>query len=179
VIAETPRLKLRTWDEEDLLPFANLNADRMVMEYFPSTLRFEETQASFHRICAGFQKNGFGLWAAEEKASGQFMGFIGLSIPSFSASFTPCVEIGWRLARPFWDRGFATEGALEALKLGFERHGLAEIVSFTAKTNLRSARVMQKIGMSFAGEFEHPKVEASSSLCRHVLYKMTKQSWST
>lgn len=175
VVGETERLRLRTWSEDDLLPYADLNADPKVMEFFPSTLRFDDSYSSYRRIQDGFRRHGYGLWAAESKVTGEFMGFIGLSIPSFEASFTPCVEIGWRLSQRYWGQGLATEGAQLALRLGFERHQLDEIVSFTAKINERSWRVMRKLGMTEAGEFDHPKIDPGSALCRHVLYKMTQQ----
>ncbi|MBX2995221.1 MAG: GNAT family N-acetyltransferase [Bdellovibrionaceae bacterium] len=175
VVGETERIRLRTWSEADLLPYADLNADPEVMEFFPSTMRFDDSLASYRRIQDGFRRHGFGLWAAESKATDEFMGFIGLSIPNFEAAFMPCVEIGWRLAKNYWGQGLATEGARKALELGFDRYQLAEIVSFTAKTNVRSWNVMRKIGMTAAGEFDHPKVDPASPLCRHVLYKMTQK----
>ena len=138
---ETPRLLLRRWREEDLEPFAALNADPEVMEHFPSMLSREESDAGVDRVEKHFENHGYGFWAVEVPCQARFIGFIGLAVLAFETSFTPCVEIGWRLARPWWGRGFATEGARAALTHGFDRLGLPEIVSFTVPGNIRSRRV--------------------------------------
>jgi RimJ/RimL family protein N-acetyltransferase len=128
------------------------------MRYFPSTLTEAQTGALMERISAHFERYGFGLWAVELKGSGEFAGFIGLSVPQFEAHFTPCVEIGWRLAAEHWNRGLASEGANAVLKFGMEHLGLGEIVSLTAAENVASRRVMEKIGMvrNAADDFDHP-----------------------
>jgi RimJ/RimL family protein N-acetyltransferase len=170
----TKRLLLRHWREADVAPFAALNADPEVMRHFPSPLTREQTEAMYGRILEGFATRGFGLWAVELVASGEFIGFVGLLVPSFEAHFTPCVEIGWRLARKYWGNGYAPEAAREVLRDGFERVGLSEIVSMTATTNLPSMRVMEKIGMvrSPGDDFDHPWLDAGHPLCRHVLYRV-------
>ncbi|MCE3233645.1 MAG: rimL [Rickettsiaceae bacterium] len=170
---QTPRLILRHWKESDLLPFAALNADPEVMRFFPSTLTKEESDAMAERIKASFTQDGFGLWAAELKEEGQFIGFIGLNRPSFEAHFTPCVEISWRLAKEYWNKGYATEGAKAALEYGFNKLDLHEIVSFTAVINTPSRRVMEKIGMKREpqDDFDHPKLSDGNPLLRHVLYR--------
>ena len=168
---ETERLLLRTWTEADVVPFSLMNGDPQVMEYFPSTLSSEESLQLYQRITAFMENRGFGLFAVELKRSHEFMGFIGLNEPTFTAAFTPCVEIGWRLARPFWGQGFATEGAKACLDFGFSTLHLQEIVSFTSKLNLKSIAVMERIGMQYAGEFEHPKLEPGHRLRTHVLYR--------
>ena len=167
----TDRLLLRRWRDADRTPFAALNADRVVMEHFPSPLTRAESDALADRIEAAMADRPFGLWAVEVPDEAPFIGFVGLSVPNFEAAFTPCVEIGWRLARPFWGRGYATEAARRALAYGFEELELAEIVSLTAVQNVRSQRVMQRLGMVQDGEFDHPKIPGHR-LERHVLYRI-------
>jgi len=174
---ETPRLRLRRWRPEDLNPFAALNADPEVMEHFPSALSREESIATVSRIEKHFEKHGYGLWAVELPGEAPFIGFIFLAVPAFEASFTPCVEIGWRLARPWWGQGFATEGARAVLAHGFESLKLPEIVSFTVPGNTRSRRVMEKLGMRYSEEFEHPNLPPQHPLCRHVLYRLSRAEW--
>ena len=173
MIAEinTARLLLRRWRPEDREPYAALSADPAVMEHYPSVLSRAQAEARVDEIEAEFARVGFGRWAVEIPGESGFAGSIGLSVVSFEAAFTPCVEIGWRLARRFWGRGYATEGALAAVEVGFERLGLREIVSFTVPANARSIRVMEKIGMTFSGEFDHPELPEGHALRRHVLYR--------
>jgi RimJ/RimL family protein N-acetyltransferase len=173
----TPRLWLRRWRAEDLEPFAALNADPEVMEHFPSTLSREETAAAVGRVEKHFEDRGFCFWAVEVPGRAPFIGFIGLAVPAFETSFTPCVEIGWRLARPWWGQGFATEGARAALAYGFERLDLPEIVSFTVPGNVRSRRVMEKLGMRYSEDFEHPRIDPLHPLSRHVLYRLSRPEW--
>ena len=171
-VLSTPRLRLRPWRESDLAPFAALNADPAVMEHFPSVLAREESDAMARRIMARIEERGWGNWAVEVAGGEPFIGFTGLSAPAFEAHFTPCVEVGWRLARSAWGKGYATEAARAALAYGFGELGLAEIVSFTALSNRRSMAVMERIGMRRDGEFDHPKLDAASPLRRHVLYRI-------
>jgi len=173
---ETPRLLLRRWRDADREPFARLNADPRVMEFFPAALSREQSDELADRIEAHFEKHGFGLFAAELRQGGAFIGFIGLWTPDFDAAFTPCVEIGWRLAAEHWSQGLATEGAKEVLRHAFETLRLDEIVSFTAPANLASRRVMEKIGMtrSPADDFDHPRLPAGHPLRRHVLYRIRR-----
>src|SRR3989442_8632545 len=147
VSVETQRLILRRWRPSDRLPFARLNADPLVMEFMPAPLTREESDQLADRIEAHFREHEFGLWAAELLADHSFIGFIGLSVPDFQARFTPCVEIGWRLAAEHWNRGLATEGAQRVARYAFESLGSTEIVSFTVPANLPSRRVMEKLGM--------------------------------
>jgi RimJ/RimL family protein N-acetyltransferase len=174
----TERLVLRPWRDSDLAPFAALNADPEVMAHFPATMTPAETAAMAERMAAALAERGFGWWAAEVPGVAPFIGFIGLSVPSFGAHFLPpgqrVVEVGWRLARPYWGKGYATEGAREALRFGFGELGLAEIVSFTTTTNLRSQAVMQRLGMirDPADDFDHPKLPPGHRLQRHVLYRL-------
>jgi RimJ/RimL family protein N-acetyltransferase len=147
VAFETLRLLLRAWEETDRVPFAEMNADAQVMCYFPSALAADETDAFLERIRLHFEQHRFGLWAVELKDTNEFAGYIGLAVPSFKAHFTPCVEIGWRLAARFWNRGLATEGAAAVLSFAHDNLRLEEVVSFTAAENVASRRVMEKIGM--------------------------------
>ncbi len=169
---ETDRIRLRQWREEDFAPFAALTADLEVMRYFPTTLSAEESAALAGRYRDLIAERGWGFWAAEEKASGDFMGFIGLHIPTAPLSFAPCVEIGWRLARKWWGQGLATEGARGALEFGFRELDLDEIVSFTALVNHRSEAVMRRLGMRRDSTFEHPFVPPGHVLREHCLYRL-------
>ena len=168
---------MRRWRPEDLGPFAALNADPDVMEHFPSMLSPEETAAAIGRVERHFESHGFGFWAVEVPGVEPFIGFIGLAVPAFETSFTPCIEIGWRLARSWWGQGLATEGARAALAYGFERLSLPEIVSFTVPGNVRSRRVMEKLGMRYSEDFEHPRIEPGHPLRRHVLYRLSRAEW--
>ena len=172
----TERLFLRQWRPSDRAPFAALNADPRVMAYFPAPLARDESDALVTRIEAHFAEHGFGLWAVEIPHVTPFAGFIGLAIPRFTAHFTPCVEIGWRLAAAYWGKGYATEGARAVLTFGFETVGLSEIVSFTVPANRRSRRVMERIGMTHtpADDFDHPALPEGHPLRRHVLYRCTR-----
>ena len=176
---QTPRLKLRQWRESDRAPFAAMNADPAVMEFFPSLQSHEASDASIAAWQVQFTDQGWSNWAVELLASGQFIGFIGLSVPRRALPFSPCVEIGWRLARAHWRWGYATEGARATLRAGFERIGLAEIVSFTAVGNSRSRSVMERIRMTNANQdFEHPGVPQGHPLRLHCLYRLARSHWS-
>jgi len=177
-VLRTERLILRRWRAADRALFAKINADPKVMEYFPAPLSPAESDALVDRIESHFVKRGFGPSAAELKESGAFIGFIGLSVPRFEAAFTPCVEIGWRLAAEHWGRGLATEGARAALEYGFAELGLKEIVSFTTARNVRSRRVMEKLGMTYdaADDFDYPSLPEGHPLRRHVLYRLRRNS---
>jgi ribosomal-protein-alanine N-acetyltransferase len=170
---EAARLRLRRWREEDREPFAAINADPRVMEFFLAPLSPRESDELLERIEAGFEMHGFGLWALEPRDGGDLLGFTGLAVPEFESRFTPAVEVGWRLAAPAWGHGYATEAARAALDFGFERVGLEEIVSFASDVNLRSRAVMERLGMSHdpADDFDHPGIRAGNPLRRHVLYR--------
>ncbi|MGA3219778.1 MAG: GNAT family N-acetyltransferase [Acidimicrobiales bacterium] len=169
----SPRTVLRHWRDDDREGFAELNADPEVMEHFPKVLTRAESDAFVDRIMAGMTERGWGLWAVELTATGAFCGFVGLNPVSFDAPFTPAVEIEWRLARSYWGQVIATEAAAVALSYAFETLGLEEVVSFTSTTNLRSQRVMQKLGMHRdpADDFDHPGLPLGHHLRRPVLYR--------
>ena len=172
----TSRLVLRQWRDEDLEPFAALNADPEVMRHFPATMAREQSDAFVEQQRALLADRGWGLWAVEADLG--FIGFVGLSVPRFEAHFTPAVEIGWRLARGAWGRGYATEAARVAAGFGFAEVGLDEVVSFTTTGNERSRRVMERIGMTHdpADDFDHPLLPPGHPLQRHVLYRLESPS---
>ena len=176
MILETERLILREWRESDADPFAEMNSDARVMKFFPALLSRSESDLLVDRIKAHVRGHGFGPFAAELRGGHAFIGFIGLSIPNFQAHFTPCVEIGWRLAAGYWNQGLATEGAQRVVRYGFETLGVREIVSFTVPANLPSRRVMEKLGMTHDpnDDFEHPKLPEGHPLRRHVLYRLAR-----
>jgi RimJ/RimL family protein N-acetyltransferase len=173
------RIRLRLWRDSDSAPFAAMNADPGVMEHMPALLTRAESDAMAARIAQSFSERGLGLWALEIPGVAPFAGYVGLSVPSFDAPFTPCVEVGWRLVRARWGAGYATEGARLAIRDGFERLGLEEIVSLTIRANLRSWRVMERLGMrrSPADDFEHPRLPSGHPLAPHVLYRLRRSEW--
>jgi RimJ/RimL family protein N-acetyltransferase len=181
IVAQTERLILRRWLPSDREPFARMNADPRVMEFFPDVLSREESDGAVaDRIEPHFERHGFGWCATELRETGAFIGFVGLAVPSFEAHFTPCVEIGWRLAAAYWGRGLATEGAREMVRYAFDELALEAIVSMTVPANLRSRRVMEKLGMTHdpSDDFDHPNLPEGHPLRRHVLYRLRRRDWS-
>jgi ribosomal-protein-alanine N-acetyltransferase len=173
------RVRLRRWRDEDRAPFAALNCDARVMEFFPALLSRQQSDAMIDYIEAHFAAHGFGLWAVEVPGVAPLIGFAGLGVKRFAAHFTPCVEVGWRLAFAYWGHGYATEAARVALAHGFATAGLAEIVSYTSTGNLRSRAVMERLGMRRdpADDFDHPELPADHPLRRHVLYRLGAGSY--
>ncbi|GAA4975939.1 GNAT family N-acetyltransferase [Yinghuangia aomiensis] len=173
----TDRLLLRQWQPSDAEPFARLNADPAVMEHFVAPLDRAASDAMAGRCRAAIERDGWGLWAVEVRATGEFIGFTGLARPVVDAPFMPAVEIGWRLARSAWGHGYATEAATAAAAFGFDDVGLSEIVSFTAVRNLRSRAVMERLGMTHDphDDFDHPRIPEGHPLRRHVLYRLRRQ----
>jgi RimJ/RimL family protein N-acetyltransferase len=173
---DTDRLRLRQWRESDGAPFAAMAADPRVMEFLLPLPTRADSDALIERVRIRIAENGWGLWAVEHKATGEFIGFTGLNVPVAALPFSPCVEIGWRFARHTWGQGFATEAARGALQVGFERLGFDEIVAFTAIGNLRSAAVMERLGMheDVAGAFDHPLVPEGHPLRHHRLYRIAR-----
>ena len=171
----TRRLRLRQWRETDRGPYAALNADPTVMRFFAGTQSREASDRSIDMWRAELDERGWSNWAVEDLASGAFVGFIGLSVPKRALPFMPCVEIGYRLAKEHWGKGYATEGAKAALDVAFTRLSLNEVVSFTALLNLPSRAVMERIGMTNANEdFDHPALPEGSELRRHCLYRINR-----
>lgn len=179
-VFESERFRLRHWRDDDLPSFARMCADPRVMQYLGPLLSHEESDAIAAFIRARIALLGYGLWALEVPGEVSFGGFVGLTSPTWEASFVPCTEIGWRLSPELWGRGFATEAAKAVLHLAFETHGLAEILAFTVPANVRSRRVMERLGMRRdpAEDFEHPRVAEGSLLRRHVLYRLSRDDWS-
>jgi RimJ/RimL family protein N-acetyltransferase len=176
---ETERLLLRQWKSADREPFAALNADSRVMEFFRSPLTRTESDAMADRCQSLIEKRGWGLWAVESKTTQEFIGFVGLNTPSAELPFSPCVEVGWRLGFQHWGKGFASEAARAALRVGFQNLGLREIVSFTAIRNVRSRAVMERLGMWESATFDHPRMPEGSGLRRHCLYRLSSDSHAT
>lgn len=178
----TNRLVLRSWRKEDFEPFAQINADPKVMEYFLAPMSKEESDQMMMRMQAKIEKRGWGLWAISPHDSSELMGFIGLNDvnrETCPTHFSPAVEVGWRLSPAYWGQGFATEGALACLSYAFETLHLSEVVSFTAVQNKKSVAVMERIGMhrNPADDFDHPKIPEGHWLRRQVLYRITKSEW--
>jgi RimJ/RimL family protein N-acetyltransferase len=173
----TERLILREWRDADVAPFIKMNADPVVMEFFPQTLSEERTRRFVDLIRTRWRELGYSLWAVERKDMGTFIGYVGLWPATFPAHFTPAVEVGWRLAADQWGKGYATEGARAALEYAFGKLDFKEIVSFTSTINMRSWRVMERLGMrrDLSGDFEHPNVPEGHPLRPHVLYRIRRE----
>jgi RimJ/RimL family protein N-acetyltransferase len=178
-VIETKRLILRTWKTEDAATYFQINQDPKVIELLRGPLRMEEVNAFISSMNQNQDRHGFTLWAASLKQSGELMGFIGLNYIDWGMHFTPAVEIGWRLGSQYWGNGYATEGAKAALDYGFNQVGLEEIVSFTVPPNIRSLRVMEKIGLKrdLSIDFAHPKLPADHKLSFHVLYRLSAKEY--
>jgi RimJ/RimL family protein N-acetyltransferase len=176
IVIQTERLILRRWHNGDREQFAEMNSDPEVMKYFPGLLTRAESDGLADRIEQHIATRGFGLWALEIPNLVSFAGYVGLAVPRFEARFTPCVEIGWRLAHAFWGNGYATEAAKAAMTFGFDELRLDEIVSFTVPNNTRSRRVMEKLDMTHdpRDDFDHPVLPEGHSLRRHVLYRKAR-----
>ena len=176
----TARLLLRRWQPRDKQAFAALNDNSDVMRYMPGRLSQGDSDGWADRIEAEFERDGFGLWALELPGEASFIGFTGLRYISFAASFAPAVEIGWRLAPKFWGKGYATEAARLAMRIGFEGFALQEIVAETTETNLASRRVMERLGMTYDSnaDFDHPQIADDHPLRRYVLYRLSQTCWS-
>jgi RimJ/RimL family protein N-acetyltransferase len=175
---DTDRLRLRQWREIDREPFARLSNDLRVMEFLPNLLDRPTSDDMVDRIQNLIEERGWGLWAVETHSEQQFIGFVGLHIPKVDLPFSPCVEIGWRLAFDYWGKGYATEAAKGALSVGFDRLNLPEIVSFTAVINRRSRAVMERLGMELApATFEHPSLAEGHRLREHVVYRLSQAKW--
>jgi RimJ/RimL family protein N-acetyltransferase len=175
-IIETDRLILRTWRTDDAEPFFHINQDPKVLEFVPGPMTRERVQEIITYITEHQKQHGYSMWATELKASGEFMGWVGLNYVDWpDIHFTPAVEVGWRLGSRFWGKGYAPEAAKAALHYGFNDCGLEEIISFTVPENQRSRRVMEKIGMTqdMEANFSHPQFPADHRLSTHVLYRVS------
>ncbi len=179
-IYETERLILRNWLHKDIEPFAKMNSDDDVMRFFEKKISLEQTIQSVEKMKACHKKYGYTFWAVENKKDQKFIGCIGIFMSEdYESPFTPGVEIGWRLDKPYWNKGYATEGAKKSLRIGFEDFKINEICAITVPTNLASRNVMEKLGMKRNPneDFEHPKVSDNHPFKTHVLYRLKKQDW--
>lgn len=179
IIIETNRLILRTFEERDIDPMILIDQDPKVCEFLPSIGNRDKTTQSIHKFITHYRDHGFSLYAVELKSTGEMIGWCGLMIPAFEAHFMPAVEIAWRLASQHWNHGYATEAAKAVLQYAFEQLKLNEVVSLTVPDNIRSRRVMEKIGLHHNSndDFDHPKLEKLHPLCRHVLYRIYKKEY--
>ncbi len=178
-IIKTKRLILRQWRDQDLEPYAKLNADPRVMELFPAIWTREESEASLQSARNHIEKYGWGKWAVSLRETDEFIGRIGLEEVGFQAPFSPNIELGYRIVYQHWGKGYALEGARAAVEYGFRRLNLKEIVAFTPIQNLRSQIVMQRIGMHHnpKDDFDHPKLPKEHKLNRHVLCRLKSSEW--
>jgi ribosomal-protein-alanine N-acetyltransferase len=175
----TRRLRLRDWRRSDLAPVAALNSDPRVMAFLPKLLERSESDSLVKRLKDHFAQHGFGWWAVERIDDKRFVGFVGLTVHAADLRFSPCVDVGWRLAQEYWGNGYASEAAQAALAFGFEEKGLDEIVSYTVPANARSRRVMERLGMTRnpQDDFAHPGLPAGHPLQAHVLYRLERAVW--
>jgi len=176
-VIETARLILRQWQTEDYASFAQMSTNPQVMQYFPKLLNRTESDAFIDKVKAIIELKGWGFWAVELKETQQFIGFVGLHDQPTQFSFSPCVEIGWRLDQAFWGKGYASEAANAALAFAFDQLKLEKVVSFTTLDNKKSQKVMEKIKMRKITEFQHPALDLNHPLSWHVLYEISKQEF--
>ncbi|MFN8406759.1 MAG: GNAT family N-acetyltransferase [Sphingobacteriaceae bacterium] len=180
IVIETERLLLRTWQESDELPYLRINQDPKVIEFLPGSLTMEQVREFMSHENEQYYTKGYTLWAACLKETQELIGFIGLDYTDWpGVDFTPFVDIGWRLGTQYWGKGYATEGARAVLNFGFNTCGLDQIVAYTAHANIRSMRVMEKLGMKLdsKADFAHPSLPADHPLSRHVLYRLSKEEF--
>jgi len=177
---KTERLLLRQWRDEDLPGFAKINSDPEVMEFYPHLLDRQQSNAGAVKFKSLISKNGWGFWALESRRDQNFLGLVGLNIHAYKLPFGPCVEIGWRLARKDWGKGYATEAAIACLDFAFDELKLSEVYSFASVSNMRSRAVMERLHMeNIWRNFNHPMTPHNSPLCEHVAYKIDRQRWSS
>jgi ribosomal-protein-alanine N-acetyltransferase len=171
---ETARLLLRGWRDSDVEPWVQMNADPRVTEFFPRIYTRELSESTAQRLGADLESRGYGWWVVDVREGRAFAGVVALQEVPFPAHFTPAREIGWRFAPECWGFGYATEAARVALGFAFNRLGWHEVVAMTAVPNLRSQRVMERLGMTrvAGGDFDHPRIEEGHPLRRHVLYRI-------
>ena len=175
---KTERLLLRQWRSEDMPGFAELNADPEVMEFYPQLLSPQTSNAGAEKFKSLISKNGWGFWAVESIPERSFIGLVGLHRPTYDLPFGPCVEIGWRLARAYWGKGYATEAARVCLEFAFDQLNLSEVYAFTSVPNMKSRAVMERLDMvNMLANFDHPMMPHDSPLREHVVYRIDKQQW--
>ena len=177
VILATQRLILRPWRDEDLAPLFGINGDPDSMRFFAASMTRAESDAWAARLRAHFAEHGWGFWVVAEAATGDFVGVVGLMTIPWQADFTPAVEVGWRISARFRRQGYAEEAARAALAHGFGALGLQNIVAFTVPGNAASWKLMEKLGMTAAGEFDHPRLPEGHHYRRHLLYRLDQAGW--
>jgi RimJ/RimL family protein N-acetyltransferase len=169
------RLGFRSWEMHDIAAMAAINADPQVMEFFPTTQDMQQTEAFVMRMQQQMTEKRYCYFAVEKLDDHAFIGFIGLSDKTFEAAFTPCVDVGWRLARSAWGHGYATEGAKRCLEYGLHELGLREIYAIAPLINIKSEGVMKKIGMNKVCEFVHPQLPGDKRLRDCVVYVLLRE----
>ena len=172
-IIETKRLGLRNWLPGDEAPFVEMCQDPKVMEFFPAILSEVETLDLIERLKLHYEKHGYTYFAVDELESGEFIGFCGFAVQAWQSEYTPCVDMGWRLKQSAWGKGYATEAAKVCLEAAHQKFGLQEVFAFTPDLNLASQKVMKKIGLDYAGSFQHPKIANDGRFKSCVAYKKT------
>ena len=170
-IIKTERLGLRNWLPSDEVPFTEMCKDELVMEHFPKTLSEEETRAFISRLDNHFKQHGYCYFAVDILETTEFIGFTGFAKQEWKSEFTPCVDIGWRLKKEAWGKGYATEAAQACLEVAYSKFGLEEVLAFATDTNKASQNIMIKIGLQFAGTVQHPAIIDDSRFEHCVVYK--------
>lgn len=175
-IFRSDRLGFRQWKSSDLMPFCRICSDPDVMEFFPNIMTKEQTESSVNRFFNHIETYGHGFFAVDHLESGEFIGFVGYIYQTMNVDFAPCYEIGWRLDKNHWNRGLATEGAKACLDHAFNKEDCSEMYSITPIQNVKSIRIMEKLNMQHCGFFNHPKLDLSSPLLKHVIYKVKRRT---
>lgn len=176
-IFKSERLGFRNWTKDDLVEFAKINADLEVMEHFPKPLTENETSEFIQRLQNHYIKNGYCYFATEIIEAKELIGFIGLAFQDYKTDFTPAVDIGWRLKKSAWGKGYATEGAKKCLDFAFNELNLDKIISTCIEKNFKSENVMKKIGMEMKGKFNHPKLKEYPEYEKCICYEINKNVW--
>ncbi len=176
---ESERLGFRNWKDSDFQEFAKINADIEVMEHFPYTLSLEDTKGFIQRLQQHFEKRGYNYFAVEVMTTGELIGFIGLAYQEYETEFTPAVDIGWRLKKSAWGHGYATEGAKRCLDFAFNNLHLEKVISICTIHNKQSENIMQKIGMTRMGIFNHPKLKEHTTFERCIWYELSNSAYNS
>ena len=174
-IFKSDRLGFREWSKNDLEEFLKLNSDEEVMEHFPKILSKEEVEEFIEKLKNHFEKNGYTYYAIEILDEKEFIGMIGIAFQEYQTKFTPAIDIGWRLKKSAWGKGYATEGAKRCLKYAFDELGIDKIISVCTIKNQKSENVMKKIGMKKIGEFNHPELAEYPEYEKHFCYEIIKK----
>lgn len=173
---QTDRLHLRSWRDEDLEGLTAMNADPKVMEHFPIPLTASESASFLQRLKKHEQDHGFTVWAVGTDEA-PFIGFCGGLWTDPEYSFAPAIELIWRFRCEFWGQGYASEAAKAAIKDVFTYRKIDSLVAFTAETNVRSWKLMERLRMRRNEDFAHPKLPKNSPLSLHRLYRMNAKDW--